>query len=74
MEYFVKSGNPEKQRVACVIVGIFDRRTLSEAADIIDKPVGDESVLFHRRSETGAWFAAALHRTGTTATVETTIE
>ncbi|MEQ1438796.1 leucyl aminopeptidase [Fontimonas sp. SYSU GA230001] len=37
MEYFVKSGNPEKQRVACVIVGIFDRRTPSEAAEIIDK-------------------------------------
>lgn len=37
MEYFVKSGNPEKQRVACVVVGIFDRRSLSEAADIIDK-------------------------------------
>jgi len=37
MEYFVKSGNPEKQRVACVIVGIFDRRSPSEAAETIDK-------------------------------------
>jgi leucyl aminopeptidase len=37
MEYFVKSGNPEKQRVACVVVGIFDRRSPSEAADTIDK-------------------------------------
>lgn len=37
MEYFVKSGNPEKQRVACIIVGIFDRRTLTETAEIIDK-------------------------------------
>ncbi|MES2488606.1 MAG: leucyl aminopeptidase [Pseudomonadota bacterium] len=37
MEYFVKSGNPEKQRVACVIVGIFDRRTPTEAAETIDK-------------------------------------
>ena len=37
MEYFVKSGNPEKQRVACVIVGIFDRRTLSVAAETLDK-------------------------------------
>ena len=36
MEYFIKSGNPEKQRVACVIVGIFDRRSLSEAAATID--------------------------------------
>jgi leucyl aminopeptidase len=37
MEYFVKSGNPEKQRVACVIVGIFERRTPTEAAETIDK-------------------------------------
>ncbi len=37
MDYFVKSGNPEKQRVACVIVGIFDRRKPTEAAAAIDK-------------------------------------
>lgn len=37
MEYFVKSGNPEKQRVSCVIVGIFDRRSPTEAAEIIDQ-------------------------------------
>lgn len=37
MEYFVKSGNPEKQRVACVIVGIFDRRNPSEAAATLDQ-------------------------------------
>ncbi|HSW15427.1 MAG TPA: leucyl aminopeptidase [Solimonas sp.] len=37
MEYFVKSGNPEKQRVACVIVGIFDRRAPTDAAETIDK-------------------------------------
>ncbi|MFC4251918.1 leucyl aminopeptidase [Sinimarinibacterium flocculans] len=40
MEYFVKSGNPEKQRVACLIVGIFDRRSPSPAADTIDKASG----------------------------------
>ncbi|MDO9454280.1 MAG: leucyl aminopeptidase, partial [Stagnimonas sp.] len=37
MEYFVKSGNPEKQRVACIIVGIFDRRAASEPAEVVDK-------------------------------------
>ncbi len=37
MEYFVKSSNPEKQRVACVVVGIFDRRALSSAAETIDR-------------------------------------
>ncbi|MGH8539686.1 MAG: M17 family peptidase N-terminal domain-containing protein, partial [Stenotrophobium sp.] len=37
MEYSVKSGNPEKQRVACVIVGIFDRRSPTEAAETLDQ-------------------------------------
>ena len=37
MEYFVKSGNPEKQRVACIIVGIYDRRSPSDPAEVIDK-------------------------------------
>lgn len=36
MQYFVKSGSPEKQRVACVILGIFDRRHPTEAANAID--------------------------------------
>ncbi len=36
MEFFVKSGHPEKQRVGCVIVGIFDRRKLSEPARQLD--------------------------------------
>ncbi|QHS09974.1 leucyl aminopeptidase [Sinimarinibacterium sp. NLF-5-8] len=36
MEYFVKSGNPEKQRVSCLIVGVFERRTLTPMAEIID--------------------------------------
>jgi leucyl aminopeptidase len=36
MQYSVKSGNPEKQRVGCVIVGVFDRRKLTEAATTLD--------------------------------------
>lgn len=40
MEYFVKSGNPEKQRVACVIVGIFERRSPTTMAEIIDRVSG----------------------------------
>ncbi|MFT4045193.1 MAG: leucyl aminopeptidase [Solimonas sp.] len=43
MEYFVKSGNPEKQRVACVIIGIFDRRSPTDAAETIDR-VSDGAV------------------------------
>src|SRR5690348_10397688 len=37
MEYFVKSSNPEKQRVACVVVGVFERRTATAAAETIDR-------------------------------------
>jgi leucyl aminopeptidase len=36
MEYSVKSGNPEKQRVGCVVVGIFDRRKPTAAAQALD--------------------------------------
>jgi leucyl aminopeptidase len=40
MNYFVKSSNPEKQRVGCVVVGIFDRRKPTEAAAALDKAAG----------------------------------
>ncbi len=36
MEVFVKSGTPEKQRTACVVVGIFEPRRLAPAAQAID--------------------------------------
>jgi leucyl aminopeptidase len=37
MEFNVKSGNPEKQRSACVVVGVFDSRKLSQAGEQIDE-------------------------------------
>ncbi|MES1994028.1 MAG: leucyl aminopeptidase [Pseudomonadota bacterium] len=40
MEYAAKSGSPEKQRVACVIVGVFEHRRLSDAAETLDKASG----------------------------------
>ena len=36
MEYLVKSGSPEKQRVGCVVVGVFDRRKPSPQAQALD--------------------------------------
>jgi len=36
MEFTIKSGNPEKQRTACLIVGIFEPRRMSTAARTID--------------------------------------
>ncbi|MDR1529851.1 MAG: leucyl aminopeptidase [Burkholderiales bacterium] len=37
MEFTIKSGNPEKQRTACVVVGVFDKRRLTLAAERIDR-------------------------------------
>ena len=37
MEFSVKSGNPKKQRSACVVVGIMESRRLSGAAKQIDE-------------------------------------
>ncbi|WP_455205276.1 leucyl aminopeptidase [Kaarinaea lacus] len=37
MEFSVKSGNPGKQRSACVVVGVFEPRRLSDAAEQLDE-------------------------------------
>ncbi len=37
MEFNVKSGSPEKQRSACIIVGMFEPRRLSPIAEQLDK-------------------------------------
>ena len=37
LEFSIKSGSPEKQRSACVVVGVFDNRKLSGPATEIDR-------------------------------------
>lgn len=37
MEFSIKSGSPEKQRSACVVVGVFESRKLSLAGELIDQ-------------------------------------
>ncbi len=37
MEYTVKSGSPEKQRIGCVVVAVYAPRKLSASAKILDK-------------------------------------
>ena len=37
MEFSIKNGNSEKQRNACVIVGVFEHRKFSDAAAAIDR-------------------------------------
>ena len=39
MEYTVKSGNPEKQRIGCVVIPVYASRKLSASAKIIDKEI-----------------------------------
>ncbi|WP_334156814.1 leucyl aminopeptidase [Oryzomicrobium sp.] len=36
MEFSIKSGSPEKQRSACVVVGVFEPRKLTLPAELID--------------------------------------
>ncbi|GAB7563734.1 leucyl aminopeptidase [Methylobacillus methanolivorans] len=37
MEFSIKSGTPEKQRKDCVVVGVFEARKLSTAAEALDR-------------------------------------
>jgi leucyl aminopeptidase len=37
MEFSVKSGNPEKQRTACLVLGVYESRRLSAAAEQFDR-------------------------------------
>ncbi len=36
MEFSIKSGSPEKQRSACIVVGVFEPRKLTRPAELID--------------------------------------
>ncbi len=36
MEFSIKSGSPEKQRSACVVVGVFEPRKLTLSAELLD--------------------------------------
>jgi leucyl aminopeptidase len=40
MDFTVKSGNPEKQRTACVVLGVYEPRRLSPVAEQLDEVTG----------------------------------
>lgn len=40
MEFSIKSGSPEKQRVACIVLGVYEPRRLSSPAQVIDHASG----------------------------------
>ena len=37
MEFSIKSGSPEKQRSACVVIGVFETRKLTLAGEMVDR-------------------------------------
>lgn len=51
MEFSIKSGNPEKQRGACVVVGVFESRKLTPSAESIDKASKDHLSGILRRGD-----------------------
>jgi leucyl aminopeptidase len=51
MEFSVKSGSPAKQRSACVVVGIFEPRRLSPAAETLDNASGGHLSTLLRRGD-----------------------
>ncbi|MGM0412720.1 MAG: leucyl aminopeptidase [Pseudomonadota bacterium] len=51
MEFTVKSGNPEKQRSACVVVGVFEPRRLSAAGQRLDDASGGYISALIRRGD-----------------------
>jgi len=51
MEYTVKSGDPEKQRSACVVVGVYEGRKLSPGARRLDEAAQGSLTAILRRGD-----------------------
>ena len=51
MEFSIKSGSPEKQRSACVVVGVFESRKLTLPAELLDKASGGHIADIVRRGD-----------------------
>src|SRR5688572_8367108 len=60
MEFTIKSGSPEKQRSACVVVGVFDNRKLSLSAELIDRASNGYVSEFIRRGDMEGKLGATL--------------
>ena len=41
MEFSIKTGSPEKQRSACVVIGVFEPRKLTLPAELLDNAAGN---------------------------------
>jgi len=71
MHYTLTSGTPEKQRSACVVVGVFEERQLSDAAQALEtfrrdtgklKDVSFPSIAAASAASPGAWMPSSLVR------------
>ncbi|HCU54807.1 MAG TPA: leucyl aminopeptidase, partial [Gammaproteobacteria bacterium] len=51
MEYTVKSGDPEKQRSGCVVIGLFEGRKLAPAGKRLDEAAQGALAAFLRRGD-----------------------
>ena len=51
MEFTVKSGNPEKQRTACLVLGVYESRRLTLAAEQFDAACGGALGALLRRGD-----------------------
>lgn len=60
MEFSIKSGAPEKQRTACVVVGVFEPRKLSAAAESIDRAANGQLSDILRRGDMEGKLGATL--------------
>ena len=61
MEFTIKSGSPEKQRSACVVVGVFDNRKPSLSADLIDRASGGYISEIIRRGDMEGKLGSTTH-------------
>jgi leucyl aminopeptidase len=60
VEFSIKSGAPEKQRSACVVVGVFESRKLSAAAESIDRAANGHLADIVRRGDMEGKLGATL--------------
>ena len=74
MEFTIKSGSPEKQRSACVVVGVFDNRKPSLSADLIDRASGGYISEIIRRGDMEGKLGAMLLLHNVRGTLPLTIE
>src|SRR5215216_6518994 len=51
MEFFLSLAGPTKQRTDCAIVGIYDKGTLSAAAEELDKRIGGRIARLVKRGD-----------------------